>query len=223
VDLAPPAYDEVADAYHAAFDPDGGRLQDHVFEDLLGDVTGHDVLALACGQGRDARLLADLGASVVGVDVSTEMLRHARKFEQATPRSIRFERGDAESLEGFAAASFDGVACNMALMDIRDVTSAISAVARVLRPGGWFVFSMVHPCYRGHVDNVSDYLVDSRYEKSVPVAPLPHHAYHRPISMLVNTLVDAGLSITRMREIHHDEAKDHGDVPGLLYARCLRR
>jgi ubiquinone/menaquinone biosynthesis C-methylase UbiE len=223
MDRAPAAYDDVADAYLAAFDPDGSPLQDPVFEELLGEVAGERVLALACGQGRDARLLADLGANVAAIDVSAEMLRHARAFEEATPRGIRFEQADAQTLAGYASASFDGVACNMALMDIPDLSSAIGSVARVLRPGGWFVFSIVHPCYRGHVDNVSDYLVDSRYEKNAPIAPLPVHAYHRPVGMVVNTLAEAGLGISEMREVHHDEPKDRGDVPGLLYARCVRR
>src|SRR5436309_9309790 len=78
--IEPPAYDEVAERYHRVFDPDGSRLRDPIFEDLLGDVAGEEVLALACGQGRDARLLADLGATVVGVDVSEQMLSYARRF-----------------------------------------------------------------------------------------------------------------------------------------------
>lgn len=215
------AYDDVADAYRAAFDPDGDALDDPVFERLLGHVADSDVLALACGQGRDARLLADLGARVVGVDVSEKMLGQARAYEEARPRGITFESGDARTLDGLSSASFDGVACNMALMDIPDLGSTIASVARVLRSPGWFVFSIVHPCYAGHVDNVSDYLADARYEKRLPIEPLPRHAYHRPISTLVNTLADAGLTMTEMVEVHHDAADD-GGVPGLLYARCVR-
>jgi SAM-dependent methyltransferase len=44
------------------------------------------VLSLACGQGQDARLLAGLGATVTGIDISEEMLRHARRHEAAAPR-----------------------------------------------------------------------------------------------------------------------------------------
>jgi SAM-dependent methyltransferase len=215
------AYDGVAEAYREAFDPEGTGLRDPLLEELLGDVAGQEVLSLACGQGQDARLLAERGARVVGVDVSERMLGHARQHEQATPRGIHYELGDAQSLEGFSDDSFDGVACHMALMDIPKLEPTIFSVARVLREGGWFVFSIVHPCYRGHVENVADYLSDSRYEKRVPPAALPDHAYHRPVSTYLNTLAQAGLPITRVVEQRHEPSED-GDVPGLLYARCVR-
>src|SRR4051812_41631074 len=148
------AYDEVADAYHEALDPEGLGLRDPVFQQLLTDVAGAHVLALACGQGRDARLLADLGATWVGVDVSEHMLEYARRFEQTTPRGVRYVRGDAQDLEAFDDESFDGIVAHMALMDIPKVEATVGSVARVLRPGGWFVFSIVHPCYQPHVEIV---------------------------------------------------------------------
>jgi len=49
-DNPPAAYDEVADAYSRALDPDGAGLVDPVLTDLIGDVAGMDVLSLACGQ-----------------------------------------------------------------------------------------------------------------------------------------------------------------------------
>lgn len=82
------AYDEVADAYSRALDPEGVGLVDPVLTELVGDVSGKDVLSLACGQGQDARLLASLGARVTGVDVSVEMLRYARRHEANDPRGI---------------------------------------------------------------------------------------------------------------------------------------
>ena len=82
----PASYDEIAAAYSRVLDPDGVGLVDPVLTELVGDVTRHDVLSLACGQGQDARLLARLGATVTGVDVSAEMMRYARRHE-AAPRA----------------------------------------------------------------------------------------------------------------------------------------
>lgn len=214
-------YDEVAEAYSRTFDPDGIGLQDPVFEELVGDVANQIVLSLACGQGQDARLLADLGASVTGVDVSREMLRHAERHEAANPRGITYVQGDAQDLAGFRDETFDGVACHMALMDIPSLAPTIRSVARVLRPGGWFVFSIVHPCFRGHVEIVADYLAEDRYEKRLPGDVLPRHAYHRPVNAYVNELAAAGFRLARMLEVHHDAATA-GDVPGLLYLRSVR-
>jgi hypothetical protein len=44
---------------------------------------------------------------------------------------------------------FGGCTCELALMDIDDLAGALSTVTAVLRPGGWFVASMVHPCFPG--------------------------------------------------------------------------
>jgi ubiquinone/menaquinone biosynthesis C-methylase UbiE len=220
-DSPPAAYDEVADAYSRALDPEGTGLVDLVLTELMGDVAGQNVLSLACGQGQDARLLAHLGARVTGVDVSEEMLRHARRHETDEPLGIVYVDGDAQELEPFADRSFAGVVCHMALMDIPDLPSTIAAVARVLQDGGWFVFSIVHPCYGGHVAILTDYLVDHRYRKRVPPDWLPTHAYHRPLGMYVDVLTRAGLRIERIVEAHHP-ASDPSGVPGLLYARVVK-
>ena len=230
-DRSRPAYDEVADAYRRVFDTDGLGLADPVLTELLGDVAGEVVLSLACGQGRDARLLASLGAFVTGIDVSAEMLRYASERETANPRGITYVQGNAHDLAAFADASFDGVLCHMALMDIPELAPTIRSVARVVRDGGWFVFSIVHPAYHPHVEILSDYLLDHRYPKQRPVDWLPKHAYHRPLATYFNELADAGLRIERLIEVHQRaandvvadrEERDAGEVPGLLYARARR-
>lgn len=214
------AYDEVADAYSRALDPDGVGLTNPVLDELLGDVAGRQVLSLACGQGQDARLLARLGAAVTGVDLSERMLEHARRHEAAAPRGITYVEGDGRELAPFADESFDGVVCHMALMDIPELEPAIRSVARVLRPGGWFVFSIVHPCFRGHVEIVDDYLADHRYAKRVLVDWLPRHAHHRPLSLYVNLLAGAGFRPVRMVEADMNRPSG-GDVPQILYLRCV--
>ena len=216
----PAAYDEFADAYSRALDPAGLGLDDPVLEGLLGDVAGRQVLSLACGQGQDARLLARLGAAVTGVDVSERMLEHARRHEAAIPRGITYVEGDARDLASFADASFDGVTCHMALMDISELAPTIRSVARVLRPGGFFVFSIVHPCFRGHVEIIDDYLADHRYAKRVPGDWLPLHAHHRPLGVYVNLLADAGFRPVCMVEADMNRVSD-GDVPQILYLRCV--
>jgi ubiquinone/menaquinone biosynthesis C-methylase UbiE len=215
------AYDQVADAYSRALDPDGAGLLDPVLTELVGDVWRRDVLSLACGQGQDARLLARLGAKVTGVDISEEMLRNARRHEADDPRGIAYVHGDAQDLGTFGERSFDGVVCHMALMDIPELAPTVAAVARVLRARGWFVFSIVHPCYGGHVAIVTDYLLDHRYRKRVPPDWLPAYAYHRPLGMYIDELTRCGFRIERVVEAHHPAA-DASGVPGLLYARAVK-
>jgi 2-polyprenyl-3-methyl-5-hydroxy-6-metoxy-1,4-benzoquinol methylase len=116
-------------------------------EALMGEVEGARVCDLTCGQGRVARHLADLGAHVVGIDLSAKLLAIARRLEEASPRGIAYVQVDARSLDSEAFGTFDGVVCFMALMDIPDLAPTLESVARILRPGGWFVFAILHPCY----------------------------------------------------------------------------
>lgn len=228
---SPPLYDEVADAYSRVLDAEGIGLNDPVLTELLGNIAGQVVLSLACGQGQDARLLARLGATVTGIDISTEMLRYASDYEAADPRGITYVNGNAQDLAGFSDASFDGVLCHMALMDIPELSPTIQSVGRVVRRGGWFVFSIVHPAYHPHVQILSDYLLDHRYTKQGTADWLPKHAYHRPLATYLNELVRASFQIERVIEFHQQTAndvvanraeRDAGGVPGLLYARATK-
>jgi ubiquinone/menaquinone biosynthesis C-methylase UbiE len=214
----PPAYDDVAGAYSGAFD--GAGLAEPLLEDVVGDVAGQRVLSLACGQGHDARLLARLGAVVTGVDISERMLDEARRHEDDAPRGITYVHGDGRDLSALADGAFDGVVCHMALMDIPDLRATIRSAARVLRAGGWFVFTIVHPCFRGHVEIIDDYRADHRYAKRVPVEWLPPHAYHRPLAAYVNELAAAGFRLVRMIEADVNVPSE-GEVPQLVCLRCV--
>lgn len=217
------AYDDVAAAYHHTVDPEGAGLRDPAFDGLLGDLTGQRVLALGCGQGRDARRLADLGATVVGVDISAHLLAYARELERAGPRGIRYVEANAHGLAGLDDDSFDGVACYLALIDIPELAPTFASVARVLRSGGWFGFVIVHPCYQPHVENVGGYSVEGRYERAVRVVDwLPGHGYHRKLGTYVEELGAAGLTIEHMVEgpTPGAPAPEGDNVPHLLYIRC---
>jgi len=112
---------------------------------MIGPVRGLDVLDLGCGEGYHSRILARRGARVTGVDATAGMVEHAKEEERLRPLGIRYLVRDGARLQG--VGRFDLVASFMALMDIEDYRGAIRGVARVLRPGGRFVFSIPHPCF----------------------------------------------------------------------------
>jgi SAM-dependent methyltransferase len=125
---------------------------------LPGDLSGQQVLEMGCGLGDLSRHLAGHGAVVTGVDLSANMLGHARDQEAQQPLGIRYLVGDVATTDWWDGERFDGVVCNMALMDIDDLDGVMATAARVLGPGGWFSFSLLHPCFPGFRSETSEQL-----------------------------------------------------------------
>jgi ubiquinone/menaquinone biosynthesis C-methylase UbiE len=97
-------------------------------------------LDAACGTGRHAAKLVELGHYVIGVDATEEMLAVARQ----KVRSAEFRQGLLEELP-VDDASVDLITCSLALTHVSEVAPVIAEFARVLRPGGRVVLSDIHP------------------------------------------------------------------------------
>ena len=190
---------------------------------LLPPVAGRRVLDVACGQGRMSRCLAGLGADVTGVDISAAMLGKARALG---PDGITYVQADISGHPAWwDGRPFDGAACELALMDIDDLAGTLSAVRAVLRPGGWFVASIVHPCFPGSDQGRSSWPPGAGYDSEGWWTSPDHNAdgarirvgaTHRKLSTVLNALLDAGLEAERFIE-------PPAQVPTFLLWRCRRR
>ena len=105
---------------------------------LLPDLRGLTVLDAGCGSGRYLRELRSRGASVIGVDLSLPMLERARNT------TSRIARADIRALP-LESMSIDLAVCGLALGDVPEIEPALTEIARVLRPGGRVIYSVVHP------------------------------------------------------------------------------
>jgi malonyl-CoA O-methyltransferase len=105
---------------------------------LLPDVRGLTTLDAGCGSGRYLQVLAARGARAIGMDLSAAMLSRARQT------TTRIARADLRALP-FDGMSIDLIVCGLALGDVPELESALAEIARVLRPGGHVVYSVVHP------------------------------------------------------------------------------
>ncbi len=118
--------------------------------DLLGDVGGKAALDVACGEGHLSRKLAKLAKGniqITGVDASETLIEIAKKRNASFSDCITFQVADASRMEQGPTKAFDIVICNMALMLIKHYEETIKEVARVLKPRGTFIFSLLHPCF----------------------------------------------------------------------------
>lgn len=105
---------------------------------LLPDLAGRQALDAGCGTGRYLRVLSGRGATVTGVDLSAPMLASARTSANRLVRANLCELP-------LASCSMDVIVCGLALGDVEDLALAIREMARVLRPGGRLIYSVVHP------------------------------------------------------------------------------
>lgn len=111
---------------------------------LLGTTRRKKVLELGCGAARWSAALRKGGARPVGLDLSSVQLARARELQQESGAPFPLIRGSAERLP-FRDAAFDLVFCDWGAMTFADPIRSVPECARVLRPGGTFVFSTASP------------------------------------------------------------------------------
>jgi hypothetical protein len=110
------------------------------------------------------------------------------------------------------------------MMDIDDLSGAISTLAALLRTGGWFVASIVHPCFPGNDSGLSSWPPNGDYETEGWWTSPDHNpngarirvgATHRKLSTYFNALFDAGFELERIVE-------PAAPIPTFLLWRCRR-
>jgi SAM-dependent methyltransferase len=195
---------------------------------LLGDVRGRKALHLQCNAGQDTLSIAGLGADITGVDISDVAIDFATQLAADAGIPARFERADVfDYLANAAESSFDLVFSSYGtLCWLSDINGWAQGIARVLKPGGRFVFIEFHP-YAMVFDQdwtmrydyfntaplaesgVSDYVAESGAGLAVGeyqvgeqdfVNPHPSHEFTWGVGQVITALSQAGLNIARLDE-----------------------
>ena len=193
-------------------------------ERLLALRPGEGVLDIACGNGAFSRSMARLGAQVVAFDFSERFLERAKARTNEHAERIDYRLVDATDEAQLLAlgSQFDAAVCTMALMDMATVEPLMSALSRLLKPGGRFVFSVLHPCFnssRGirqvveqedrdgelttvYSVNVSNYIRPASWQGvGIPGQPTAHNYFHRPLSVLLSTCFSAGFVLDGLEDL----------------------
>ncbi len=106
-------------------------------------LSGKDVLDLGCAGGFMAEAMAARGARVIGIDPAAGAVEAARRHSGAMGLTIQYDVGVGEALP-YNAAGFDAVICVDVLEHVSDLSRVLAEVARVLRPGGLFLFDTIN-------------------------------------------------------------------------------
>lgn len=235
-------WDHAADAYDHA---QRTGLDRHRFEFFgptqvvfTGDVKGLKLLDIGCGTGYFSRHMAERGAEVTGVDISENQLGYALKYETETPLGIDYRAMDAvEIAKVYAEESFDLVTGCMSLMDMPEPGEVIKAAAKVLRPGGRLVFSILHPCFltpfrEWHRDAdgnkralmVSDYFdsgpIETTWQSDTMLYEITDTWMHATLTEWVGWITNAGFKIWAIDEPQPTEKTIHAN-PELADGRLV--
>ena len=112
---------------------------------LIGDVTGKNLVELGSGGSQNAIALAKLGATVTAVDFSHNQLSYAVSESVKQKTAIDFLQADIQNLNYFRDQTFDGVISVFALEFIEHLDVFFSECNRILKKGGQLILSTTHP------------------------------------------------------------------------------
>ncbi len=193
-----------------------------------------DLGYVACGNGNFARRMASLGARVLAFDFSAAFIERARERSVECCDQIEYhvlDAADESRLLTLGERSFDAAVCSMALMDMVTIDPLMRAMSRLLRPGGRFVFSVLHPCFNnsdgcimiaeeadrdGEIATLYSIKV-SRYIRPTVARglgiigqPVPQYYFHRPRSVLFAACFAAGFVLDGIEEPVFDRTAEPG-------------
>lgn len=211
--MTEPTWNEHADWWIEGFtggvDPE---YEEQIIPLILREVEGaRKILDIGCGEGQISRRLAgaDPSRRVVGVDPTPRQIEVARE----RGGDVEYRIASVDSLP-FADAEFDTVVTCLVFEHVDDLEGAVREVARVLAPGGRFIFLLNHPLLQtpnsGWIDDqildppeqywrLGEYLTEKVSIEEVEPG-IRVRFVHRPLGRYVNALADVGLVIEQMHE-----------------------
>ena len=105
---------------------------------------GSKVLDIGCGGGILTESMAELGASVTGIDMGKGPLAVARLHQAESGTNVEYLQTTAEEHASKHAGGFDVVTCLEMLEHVPSPSAVIAACAELTRPGGHIFFSTIN-------------------------------------------------------------------------------
>ncbi|MCX7045114.1 MAG: class I SAM-dependent methyltransferase [Candidatus Sumerlaeota bacterium] len=206
------------------------RVNTPAFMAMLPDVNGLHGLDIGCGEGHNTRLVVSRGARMTALDYSLRFIRAACAPPDTPKTENHIGYLQASGLAApFRDRAFDFAIATMSLMDMPRQEEAIAEAWRVLKPGGFFQFSICHPCFQtnkwrwildkqgnrkelvcgdyfdaeqGQIEHWIFNSAPEEYKRRFPRFQIPR--FPRTLSFWINTLLETGFILERIAEPHAD-------------------
>ena len=187
---------------------------------LIGDLAGLSVVHLQCHIGTDTVSLARSGAAeVAGLDFSNVAIDAARKLSQDCRTPVDFVVGNVYDAPAAFGRTFDFVYTSVGAINwLGDLDRWAAAIAGLLESGGRFYLRDMHPMafvfdevdgkllptynYFTSADNPLTWDTSETYTDGdhTQIKNTRHHEWNHSLAEVVNALVDAGLTVTKLAE-----------------------
>ncbi|HEY3340929.1 MAG TPA: class I SAM-dependent methyltransferase, partial [Anaerolineae bacterium] len=182
---------------------DGMALE--MIHQFAGELVGKQVCVIGSGDNCAAFALAGMGAAVTSVDISERQLEVAAQRAQELGLQITFVRSDAAGLKPIQDGAFDLVcSTNGFFVWIAQPAVVFSAVHRILKAGGYYIFYDIHPFMRPWKDQITPIEMVKPYSETGPFesveAGQPVYEFGWTLSDFVNPLLETGLQLRKMAE-----------------------
>jgi len=197
-----------------------------------------NVIDLGCGVGFLTKELAQKARYIVGVDMSRESVNVT--LEQCS-NLVNVEVVNAtieEYVSSYQDTLFSLAIANMTLMTVLDLDTVVEAIAKILRPGGHFVFTITHPCFwpfywkyafEEWFNYKKEITIEAPFKTSLATCNgLVTTHVHRPLERYTSSLIKAGFVIDKVMEPLPNKTVEtkyptRWEYPRFLGMRCIRK
>ncbi|HCH3770318.1 TPA: class I SAM-dependent methyltransferase [Vibrio parahaemolyticus] len=197
---------------------------------LLGDLQGKDVIDMGCGPGEYAQWLLEQSVGrLTCTDISEEMIALVENKFGSNVHAYCQNLSQGLPLEKDNSA--DVIVCPLVLHYIENLTPVFESVYRVLKPGGYMVFSTHHPFADFDCSESGNYFSRELVEEewNTVGSPVKVQFYRRSLTEISEAITNTGLLISKISEGMIDEkAKELSEStynhlknnPNFIFFRC---
>lgn len=164
------------------------------------EINGKRIVDIGCGGGILSEGLAKIGADVLGIDLSEELIDIADLHGLESGVNVHYRKISAEALADEQPESFDHVTCMEMLEHVPDPASIVRACAKLVKPGGTVFFSTLNRKAKAYLLAIvaAEYVL-----KMLPKGTHDFKTFIRP-SELSRWAREAGLELQSMAGIEYN-------------------
>lgn len=199
---------------------EGKQTLDPIEVEELPDLRGKSLLHLMCHFGMDTLSLARLGATVTGVDFSSEAIELATSLSETAGIDARFVCANVYDAAKVLKDQFDVVfTSGGVLVWLPDLEKWAEVISSCLKPGGFFYMREFHPVSYIFDNEAGQLRIQNPYfqgeeplefedegtyaDREAKTGKMKSYEWNHPISRIINSLAAAGLRIDFFNEFNY--------------------